>query len=73
MNTDTYYLIDILKVHPSYAESSKKVHLAGSLIPILNFSIFLVTNLIKDSKNVQSFPYVLTLRVIILTHATREI
>ena len=40
MNTDTYYLIDILKVHPSYAESSKKVHLAGSLIPILNFSIF---------------------------------
>ena len=40
MNTDTYYLIDIVKVHPSYAESSKKVHFAGSLFPILNFSIF---------------------------------
>ena len=40
MNTETYYLIDILKVHPSYAGSSKKVHLAESLFPILNISIF---------------------------------
>ena len=40
MNTETCYLIDTLKVHPSYAESLKKVHLAGSFFPILDFPIF---------------------------------
>ena len=55
MNTDTYYLIDILKVHSSYAESSKKVHLVGSLFPISNFPYFVVTNLIRNIENVQSY------------------